>query len=193
MGIVSTLWKQSNQSAYEWALWKGKETKRIRVEVVDSKARQRAVAGANIIADEGRITLKTRYVLQYSIDDVITFRNKDYIITGFASDNYEVLPQNTAVVKGDYLQEITMFLYEIGQDTRNLQTETPVITVSQNTATITCPTLNATIYYTTDGSRPNSLSTKYTAPFTIDGSVSKIYAIAICKGFASSLIAVWEL
>ena len=191
MGIVQLLWKTSNQTAYEWAEWRGKYNKRIKVEVLHSKDTQRANNG-NLIADEGRITLRTRYVEQYGINDRIIFRNKTYVITGFSNDNYEILPQNAAVVKGDYLQEITMFLFEVNGNTRNIPCATPVITVSENTATITCDTEYATIYYTTNGTRPSSVSTKYTAPFDI-GTAEKIYAIAVHPNYMPSALGAWSL
>ena len=191
MGIVQLLWKTSNQTAYEWAEWRGKYNKRIKVEVLHSKDTQRANNG-NLIADEGRITLRTRYVEQYGINDRIIFRNKTYVITGFSNDNYEILPQNAAVVKGDYLQEITMFLFEVNGNTRNIPCATPVITVSENTATITCDTEYATIYYTTNGTRPSSVSTKYTAPFDI-GTAEKIYAIAVQPNYMPSALGAWSL
>ena len=191
MGIVQLLWKTSNQTAYEWAEWRGKYNKRIKVEVLHSKDNQRANNG-NLIADEGRITLRTRYVEQYGINDRIIFRNKTYVITGFSNDNYEILPQNAAVVKGDYLQEITMFLFEVNGNTRNIPCATPVITVSENTATITCDTEYATIYYTTNGTRPSSVSTKYTAPFDI-GTAEKIYAIAVQPNYMPSALGAWSL
>lgn len=191
MGIVQLLWKTSNQTAYEWAEWRGKYNKRIKVEVLHSKDTQRANNG-NLIADEGRITLRTRYVEQYGINDRIIFRNKTYVITGFSNDNYEILPQNAAFVKGDYLQEITMFLFEVNSNTRNIPCATPVITVSGTTATITCDTKYATIYYTTNGTRPSSMSTKYTAPFDI-GTAEKIYAIAVQPNYMPSALGAWSL
>ena len=191
MGIVQLLWKTSNQTAYEWAEWRGIYNKRIKVEILHSKDTQRANNG-NLIADEGRITLRTRYVEQYGINDRIIFRNKTYVITGFSNDNYEILPQNAAFVKGDYLQEITMFLFEVNSNTRNIPCATPVITVSETTATITCDTQYATIYYTTNGTRPSSMSTKYTAPFDI-GTAEKIYAIAVQPNYMPSALGAWSL
>ena len=44
---------------------------------------------------------------------------------------------------------------------------TPVITITSNTATITCVTDDVTIYYTTDGTTPTTLSTIYTTPFAV--------------------------
>lgn len=191
MGIVQLLWKTSNQSAYEWANWIGKYTKRIKVEMLHSKDTQRASNG-NLIVDEGRITLRTRYIEQYGINDTIIFRGKRYVITGFANDNYEILPQNAAIVKGDYLQDVTMFLFEVNSDTRNIPCATPVITVSGTTATIICDTEYATIYYTTNGTRPSSMSTKYTGEFDI-GTAEKIYAIAVQPNYMPSAVGAWSL
>ena len=64
---------------------------------------------------------------------------------------------------------------------------TPVITLTENSVTITCATTGATIYYTLDGSTPTSGSTQYSAAFTLDSSCT-IKAIAI-KGGKSSGIA----
>lgn len=51
--------------------------------------------------------------------------------------------------------------------------------------TITCETEGADIYYTTDGSTPTSLSTKYTSPITVDKSMT-IVAFATKTGRKNS-------
>lgn len=53
--------------------------------------------------------------------------------------------------------------------------------------TITSATEGATIYYTTDGSTPNTNSNLYTAPFELDHSAT-IKAIAIKTGMANSVV-----
>lgn len=62
---------------------------------------------------------------------------------------------------------------------------TPVITVSNSTATITCPLAGASIYYTTDGTPATTSSTPYNGPFsTVD--VEVIRAIATSPGYLVS-------
>lgn len=62
---------------------------------------------------------------------------------------------------------------------------TPVITVSNSTATITCPIAGASIYYTTDGSPATTSSTPYNGPFPVAG-VEAIRAIATSPGYLVS-------
>lgn len=72
--------------------------------------------------------------------------------------------------------------------------ETPVISptsgayVSDQLITITCTTSGASIYYTEDGSTPDSGDTLYTTPFTL-GSAKTIKAIGIKAGLTDSGIA----
>jgi subtilase family serine protease len=56
---------------------------------------------------------------------------------------------------------------------------------SAQTVTITDPTTNASIYYTTDGTAPTSNSTLYTAPITVSTSET-ITAIAVVSGYTNS-------
>ncbi len=51
---------------------------------------------------------------------------------------------------------------------------------------ITCPTAGAAIYYTTDGSDPTELSNLYTAPITVDYSLT-LKAVAINSGVSSTV------
>ena len=187
MGIVQALWGLSNPNAYEIAEWKGK---RLRVAVVTDKGRQRANIG-NLVADEGGITISTRMVQSFGINDEIKFRGKWYVITAIDDSNSEVTPQNTAVVKAEYLQEIRLTLFEVNQVTRNLRVDTPVITVDGATATITCGTLDAIIYYTTDGTAPSSVSTRYKGAFDVS-TADTVYAIALNKNRQPSKLAKWS-
>ena len=68
---------------------------------------------------------------------------------------------------------------------------TPVITAAEEftggeaKVMIACATPEATIRYTTDGSEPNSHSTKYTGPFWVDES-STVKAVAMCVDYLTS-------
>ena len=67
---------------------------------------------------------------------------------------------------------------------------TPVISISGNTATITCATTGATIYYTTNGNTPTSSSTSGTSPVTVNLTQScTIKAIAMKSGMTNSSVA----
>lgn len=196
MGLVKDLRALSNPAAFEWAVWQGREgNKRIKVEVRSAWNRERGSVAGRILADAGNITVSTRYVYAYGINDAILFRGKKYVITGFDGDNYEITPQNTVLVKSELSQEITMRLFEVNAQTRNLRIPTPVITSNDGEITITVPdVLGASIYYETSDSAgrvtaPSSLSAKYTAPFTT--TAPKVAAIALKKGYMPSEIAVW--
>jgi len=71
---------------------------------------------------------------------------------------------------------------------------TPVIAPDAGTyatsveVSITCATLGALIYYTTDGSTPTELSTPYTAPFTLTSDAT-VKAIAVYAGAVFSSVA----
>lgn len=65
---------------------------------------------------------------------------------------------------------------------------TPVITITDTTATITCATDGATIYYTLDGSTPTSASTAYSSAITLTQSCT-IKAIATKSGMTDSEVA----
>ena len=63
----------------------------------------------------------------------------------------------------------------------------PVITISGNSATITCATSGATIRYTLDGTTPTASSTQYSSPITLS-SACTIKAIAIKSGMTNSSV-----
>lgn len=64
---------------------------------------------------------------------------------------------------------------------------TPVINVNNGVVSISCSTIGASIYYTTNGSTPSSSSTLYSAAFTPPSGTSQIKAIAILSGASSQV------
>lgn len=70
---------------------------------------------------------------------------------------------------------------------------TPVFTYSfkdmSTDVSISCSTKDAEIYYTVDGSEPNSSSTLYTEPFNISTANTVVKAIAYANGFDASAVA----
>lgn len=65
---------------------------------------------------------------------------------------------------------------------------TPIIVITDTTATIACAVSGATIYYTLDGSTPTSSSTEYTGTITLTHSCT-IKAIAVKPGMTDSEVA----
>lgn len=65
---------------------------------------------------------------------------------------------------------------------------TPVITITSGTATITCATDGATIYYTLDGSTPTTSSTVYSTGVAVSAGAT-IKAIAAKDGYNNSTVA----
>ena len=67
-------------------------------------------------------------------------------------------------------------------------TDTPVITFDGIYATITCPTENARIYYTLDGTTPTAESLRYTSIMKMAGTCT-VKAIAVRDNFNNSAVA----
>ena len=67
-------------------------------------------------------------------------------------------------------------------------TATPVISISNNTLSISCSTVNATIYYTTDGSTPDINSSVYTSSVSLSPNVTTVKAVAIKSGNSSAVV-----
>ncbi len=70
----------------------------------------------------------------------------------------------------------------------------PVISVSNGTVSISCATMGATIYYTTDGTDPETSTSRtiYSAPFPL-GNSTVIMAVATQTGFINSYHAYYGL
>lgn len=186
MSIIDVYWRLSLDGAFEWATW---QDKRIKVKVLSPQTLKRGVYN-NVIADEGYLTLQTRFVEDYKIDDEVEFRGKRYVITDITRDTAEVVPQ-ASMMMGGRLQDVTLQLFEVNGNTRNLHCATPIITIVDNVATITCDTMDAVVYYSLDGYVPSSLSPKYSQPFDI-GTADKVYALALKDGRLPSRIGVWK-
>ena len=65
--------------------------------------------------------------------------------------------------------------------------DNPIITIANNTVTLTCNTENAVIHYTLDGTDPDVSSTVYTSPFTLSDNAT-IKAIAIKNDKTSAIV-----
>ena len=65
--------------------------------------------------------------------------------------------------------------------------DNPVITITNNTVTLTCSTENAVIHYTLDGTDPDVSSTVYISPFTLSDNTT-IKAIAIKNDKTSTIV-----
>ena len=65
--------------------------------------------------------------------------------------------------------------------------DNPVITIANNTVTLTCNTENAVIHYTLDGTDPDVSSTVYISPFTLSDNTT-IKAIAIKNDKTSAIV-----
>lgn len=74
------------------------------------------------------------------------------------------------------------------QPTPTQQVERPTISISGTTATISCSTSGATIYYTLNGNTPTTSSTQYSSPITLSGACT-IKAIAVKSGMNNSSVA----
>lgn len=65
--------------------------------------------------------------------------------------------------------------------------DNPVITIANNTVTLTCNTENAVIHYTLDGTDPDASSAVYISPFTLSDNTT-IKAIAIKNDKTSAIV-----
>ena len=65
--------------------------------------------------------------------------------------------------------------------------DNPIITITNNTVTLTCSTENAVIHYTLDGTDPDVSSAIYTSPFTLSDNTT-IKAIAIKNDKTSAIV-----
>ena len=90
--------------------------------------------------------------------------------------------------KGDDESSVATASYTVRAATPEISVVEGTYDAIQN-VTLSCGTIGATIYYTTDGSTPTSSSTAYSSAITVSSTGTTIKAIAIKAGIADSEIA----
>ena len=80
---------------------------------------------------------------------------------------------------------VTAISCKTPEDATKEAAATPVITVADNSVTITCATEGATIYYTKDGSDPTADSSVYSSPIALTETVT-VKAFAAADGYDDS-------
>lgn len=155
--------------------------------------------------------LNVSMFLSYDEGESWTYK-KTLCETGSAYSSICVLQDNTIGVyveengtdpaNGEYSTYFLNFSFDwltegedqISYEPTKPQCATPVISPADGTVfpieeggmvSISCETANSTIYYTTDGSVPNTNSSVYTEPFHVIGDV-QVRALAIAEGFRFS-------
>lgn len=88
----------------------------------------------------------------------------------------------------DMVGKINQLIDAVGGSTPTQQVATPAISISGTTATISCSTSGATIYYTLNGNTPTTSSTQYSSPITLSAACT-IKAIAVKSGMTNSSVA----
>ena len=126
---------------------------------------------------DGTITITGTGTIYYTTDG--TEPNTSSATYSTAITLTDAITVIKAIAKDGTNFESPIVMYEIPQ------CETPVITVSGGTVTITTATAGASIHYTTDDTPPTPSSTLYNSPFAI-GSASTIRAIAVKAGCINS-------
>lgn len=99
----------------------------------------------------------------------------------------------TAALLNEFKNTINDIIDELGSSTPEPTptpetVATPSISISDTTATISCSTSDATIYYTIDGNTPTTSSTQYTGAITLSGACT-IKAVAVKSGMNNSSVA----
>ena len=106
---------------------------------------------------------------------------------------YPFFTDGTTPLNASNLNQIVAKINELvvkvnGGVTPTQTVATPVISISGTTATISCSTSGATIYYTLNGNTPTTSSTQYSSPITLSGACT-IKAIAVKSGMNNSSVA----
>ena len=87
-----------------------------------------------------------------------------------------------------FVDRINKLIDAVGDSPSPVTVATPVIVINGTSATISCATSGATIYYTTNGNTPTTSSTQYSSPITLSGACT-IKAIAVKSGMNNSSVA----
>lgn len=85
-----------------------------------------------------------------------------------------------------FVDRINKLIDAVGDSPSPETVATPVISINGTSATISCETAGATIYYTTNGNTPTSSSTQYSSAIALTQACT-IKAIAIKDGVSSSV------
>ena len=100
--------------------------------------------------------------------------------------NYSKQYRNLQPGTGIGFEHVDDRVDEINSDVAEaLKVKTPVVVQEVKTIVATCATPGATIFYTTDGSTPNELSTKYTGPVSMNETVTLRF-VAFKNGMVGS-------
>ena len=126
----------------------------------------------------------------------VTYESSNTSIVTVAADGTvtgKAVGEATITVKAHSFKSTEFVSTTVTVNVKN-QAATPVISFAPNgataTATITCATEGAAIYYTINGDTPDSGSTPYTAPFTVNAlDVVKAIAVMNATGWDNSEVA----
>lgn len=115
--------------------------------------------------------------------NTVTVGNTDWSAsagTDATDSEWIVYPQNTFTYLGSHGGTEVVATPVISPDSGSYTDEVEI--------TITCPTADATIYFTTNGNDPTTASALYTAPFTLTANAT-VKALAMKAGYDDSAIA----
>lgn len=154
--------------------------------VTDSRSKLDAptfskAAGEWPIGTETTISATHGATIYYTIDGSEPSMSSSVYSSAIAIDDNFTL--KAIAVKADYKNS------DVAEAEYTVPTvATPVISISSNTVTITCETVGATIYYTTDETDPTESSSQYSSSFVVAENVT-VKAFATLANYKDSAIA----